>query len=147
MRLLFVCLCLFFPSSIRYQLTNHEIVSETTYVTLGMTLAMISKIATTCSQAVLFTCTSELVPTTKQKICMFSCVVWARIWLLTAPFIGAVTFLHNLFPLAAFGFIEFCGGICSCVVDRIQNGLVSKVDQNGNEIAQPTIHEVTTTHM
>ena len=108
------------------------------YVTLGMTLAMLSKIATTCSQAVLFTCTSELVPTTKQKICMFSCIVWARIWLLTAPFIGAFTFLHNLFPLAAFGFIELCGGICSCIVDQIyiRNKSRKNVDKNSNVVQQ-----------
>lgn len=82
-----------------------------------MTLAMISKIATTCSQAVLFTCTSELMPITKQKICIFSCIVWARVWLLTAPFIGALTFFHKLLPLAIFGFIEVCGGFCSCIID------------------------------
>lgn len=113
-----------------------------------MTLAMISKIATTCSQAVLFTCTSELVPTTRQKICMFSCVVWARIWLLTAPYIGAFTFLHNLFPLAAFGFIELCGGICSCVIDRIHSTSTRKVDNNANELCNDAvIQETTTTHM
>lgn len=113
-----------------------------------MTLAMISKIATTCSQAVLFTCTSELVPTTRQKICMFSCVVWARIWLLTAPYIGAFTFLHNLFPLAAFGFIELCGGICSCVIDRIHSRSTTKVDNNANELCNDAvIQETTTTHM
>lgn len=106
------------------------------YVTLGMALAMLSKIATTCSQCVLLTCTSELVPTTKQKICMFSCIVWARIWLLTAPFIGVFTFLHNLFPLAAFGFIELCGGICSCLVNYIHVSNTSKrtIDKNLNAL-------------
>lgn len=90
--------------------------SKIAYVTLGMTLAMISKVATTCSQAVLVTCTSTVVPIQMRPTYTFSCIVFARICLLTAPFIGALTFLHNLFPLAAFGFIELCGGICSCVV-------------------------------
>lgn len=113
-----------------------------------MTLAMISKIATTCSQAVLFTCTSEVVPTTKQKICMFSCVVYARFWLLTAPFIGAFTFLHNLFPLAAFGFIELCGGLCSCAVDRIHNATKRTTDKNANVVFKEGDNQgVTTTHM
>lgn len=113
-----------------------------------MTLAMISKIATTCSQAVLFTCTSGVVPTTKQKICMFSCVVWARIWLLTAPFIGALTFLHNLFPLAAFGLIELCGGICSCVVDQIHNASKRTTDRNSDIVFKDGDNQgVTITHM
>lgn len=111
---------------------------------------MLSKIATTCSQAILLTCTSEVVPTTKQKICMFSCIVWARIWLLTAPFIGVLTFLHNLFPLAAFGFIELCGGICSCLVDHIHVRKTSKqnIDENSNHVQQGVDnHGFTTTHL
>lgn len=127
--------------------SNDRIVPDTTYVALGMTLAMISKIATTCSQAVLFTCTNELMPTSKQRICVFSCVVWARIWLLTAPFIGAFTFVHNLFPLAAFGFIEMCGGICSCAIDRLQYNATPKHDKNANELFTDADNGVVTTHM
>ncbi|XP_031635395.1 organic cation transporter-like protein [Contarinia nasturtii] len=117
-------------------------------VAFGMTLAMISKIATTCSQAVLYTCTAELLPAPKRNICMFSCVVWARTCLLTAPFICTLTFVHNLFPLAAFGFIEICGGICSCIVDRIHNTPRATIDKNSNEVLKNIDNSlVTTTHM
>lgn len=109
------------------------------YISFGMTLAMLSVIATTCSQTVLFTCTAELLPTTKQKIGIFSCVVWARIWLLTAPFIGALTFIHNLFPLAAFGLIELCGGICSCVIDHHMQNQFTKSTNKKLKIIQNSI--------
>lgn len=90
---------------------------ESVYVILGMTLAMLSKMATTCSQTVLVASTGELVSPAQRKICIFSCVVWARIWLLTAPFIGAITFIHNLLPLAAFGVLGSIGGICTCIIN------------------------------
>lgn len=100
-----------------------------------MTLAMLSKMATTCSQVILVTCTAELLTTLKQKIGIFSCVVWARIWLLTAPFIGALTFIHNLFPLVAFGMLGLIGGICTCIISRqLNNSRIDVTDSNGNSL-------------
>lgn len=90
------------------------------YMILGMSLALLAKMATTCSQAVLVTCTGELVSPAKQKLCIFSCIVCARIGLLTAPFIGVVTFIHTLFPMAAFGVIGLIGGICTCLINYYQ---------------------------
>lgn len=111
----------------------------------GMTLTMISKIATTCSQAVLFSSSAELLPeVSKRNICMLSCIVWARIWLLTAPFIGSFTFIHNIFPLAVFGFIELCGGFCSCIVDRIHNASNVATDEI---LKKADNSEIITTHM
>lgn len=96
-------------------------VSESWYVTIGMTLAMLSKMATTCSQTVLVASTGELVAPAQQQICIFSCIVWARIWLLTAPFIGVVTFIHTLLPMAAFGVMGSIGGICTCIIHYYHN--------------------------
>lgn len=100
--------------------THFISVPENVYMILGMSLALLAKMATTCSQAVLVTCTGELVSPAKQKLCIFSCIVCARIGLLTAPFIGVVTFIHTLFPMAAFGVIGLIGGICTCLINYYQ---------------------------
>lgn len=105
------------------------LVSENVYVILGMTLAMLSKMATTCSQTVLVSSTGELVPLPKQRICIFSCIVWARIWLLTAPFIGAITFIHNLLPMALFGVLGLIGGICTCTINYYQPKKQSSINE------------------
>lgn len=78
--------------------------------------ATLAKSAVSCSQAVLFTCTGELVLPEQRKSCVFSCVVWARIWLLTAPFIGALMVYHPMLPLVVFGILSAIGGISTAVL-------------------------------
>lgn len=102
-----------------------------------MLIAMVAKSATTCSQTVLVTSTGELVPSVKQKICVFSCVVWARIWLLTAPFIGVITFIHYLAPLVAFGQLGLVGGLATCYINKQQNN--PKIDAVRNN-SPPQVH-------
>lgn len=98
-----------------------------------MLTAMVAKAATTCSQTVLVSSTGELVPAAKQKIAVFSCVVWARIWLLTAPFIGVITFIHYLAPLVTFAQLGLIGGLATWLIDWRQ--MVAKtVDLNGTNI-------------
>lgn len=108
-------------------------VSQNWYVIIGMTLAMLSKMATTCSQTVLVSSTGELVEPAQQQICIFSCIVWARIWLLTAPFIGVVTFIHTLLPMAAFGVLGLIGGICTCIIHCYHNKHRQSSFEGGNE--------------
>ncbi len=81
-----------------------------------MVTAIIPKIAVSCSQSILFTCTAELVTPEKRKILIFSCIVWARMWLLTAPYIGALTQIHQLLPLSIFGLLSAIGGVCTYLI-------------------------------
>lgn len=77
---------------------------------------MICKTAISCSQAILVTCSSELVSPEKRKICLYSCIVWARIWLLTAPFIGVLSQIHQVLGLVAFGILTTVGGLATCIL-------------------------------
>lgn len=52
----------------------------------------------------------------KRKILVFSCIVWARIWLLTAPFIGVLTEIHPLLPLSSFGILSIIGGVATSIL-------------------------------
>lgn len=81
-----------------------------------MLTAIIPKMAVSCSQSMLFTCTTELVPPEKRIILVFSCVVWARIWLLTAPYIGALLDIHLILPLSIFGMLSAIGGVATFVI-------------------------------
>lgn len=91
-----------------------------------MLTAAVNKIGISCAQAVLFTCTSELVPPEKRKICVYSCVVWARLWLLCAPFIGFLAIYQQLLGLSVFGLLALIGGIATCCLTYSSNN-VSKL--------------------
>lgn len=86
-----------------------------------MLTAAFNKIGISCAQAVLFTCTSELVSPEKRKICVYSCVVWARLWLLSAPFIGFLAIYQQLLGLSAFGLLGLIGGIATCCLTYSSN--------------------------
>ncbi|KAG4065097.1 hypothetical protein HA402_007494, partial [Bradysia odoriphaga] len=103
---LFASVGYFYPSSL----------PPDTKVGLLMLTAIIPKIAVSCSQSILFTCTTELVSPDKRKILMFSCVVWARICLLTAPYIGTLLEIHQVLPLSVFGGLSAIGGVCTCLI-------------------------------
>ncbi len=81
-----------------------------------MLTAVVPKIAVSCSQSILFACTAELIAPEKRKILIFSCTVWARIWLLTAPYIGALMDEHQLLPLSIFGTLSVIGGIATFLI-------------------------------
>lgn len=81
-----------------------------------MLTAIIPKMAVSCSQSILFTCTTELVEPEKRKILVFSCIVWARIWLLSAPYIGALMEIQQLLPLSVFGLLSAIGGIATILI-------------------------------
>lgn len=105
-------------------------------VAVIMLTAMVTKAATTCSQTVLVSSTGELVPAGKQKICVYSCIVWARIWLLTAPFIGVITFIHYLAPLVAFAQLGLIGGLATWYIDwrQIQTKPIDSTEINDKYI-------------
>lgn len=81
-----------------------------------MLTAMISKIAISSTLAILTTSTTELVSSEKKKICGFSTIVWARIWLLTAPFVGATIVFGTFVPQTAFATLSIIGGFLTAVI-------------------------------
>lgn len=81
-----------------------------------MCSAMISKTAISSTLAILTTCTTELVPAEKKKICGFSTIVYARIWLLCGPFIGATIAFGQLIPQTSFSTLAIIGGILSTLI-------------------------------
>lgn len=81
-----------------------------------MLSSMVSKTAISCSLAILTTCTTELVSEKKKKICSFSTIVYARIFLLGAPFIGATIYFGQLIPQTSFSTMSIIGGVlCSLI--------------------------------
>lgn len=76
-----------------------------------MLSAVIPKIAVSCSQSILFSCTNEFFAPEKRRTILFSCLVWARIWVLTAPFINTSSATHQILPLSVYGMLSIIGGI------------------------------------
>lgn len=81
-----------------------------------MLSAMVSKTAISCTLAILTTSTTELVSGEKKKICGYSTIVWARIWLLTAPFVGATIIFGKLIPQTAFASLSIIGGFITATI-------------------------------
>lgn len=77
------------PAFFSYKIYRFQTVNGDARVAILMAISMVSKVAISSTLAMLTTCTTELVRDEKKKICAFSTIVWARIWLLTAPFVGA----------------------------------------------------------
>lgn len=77
---------------------------------------MISKTAISCTLAILTTCTTELVCGEKKKICGFSTIVYARIWLLCAPFTGATIVFGQLYPQTILASMSIVGGCLSTLI-------------------------------
>lgn len=81
-----------------------------------MLSAMISKAAISSTLSILTTCTVELVSDDKKKICALSTIVWARIWLLTAPFVGVTIVFGQLVPQSSFAALSILGGILTTMI-------------------------------
>ncbi|XP_038106502.1 organic cation transporter-like protein [Culex quinquefasciatus] len=86
-------------------------ISENQRVMLLMLTAMVSKATISVALSILTTCTTELVSQPMKKGAAYSATVWARIWLLGAPFIGATIIFGQLIPQTAFGSLTIIGGI------------------------------------
>lgn len=75
-----------------------------------------TKIAISSTLAILTTCTTELVSADKKRMCAFSTIVWARIWLLCAPFIGATSIFGQFIPQTALGVMSIIGGLITTMI-------------------------------
>lgn len=81
-----------------------------------MCTAMVSKMAISSTLAILTTCTIELVPPEKRRICAFSTIVWARFWLLWGPFIGVTIIFGQFVPQTAFASLAIVGGLITMLI-------------------------------
>lgn len=81
-----------------------------------MASAMISKIAISSTLGILTTSTTEMVAPEKKKMCGYSTIVWARIWLLTAPFVGVTAIFGKYVPQTAFATLAIIGGLFTCLI-------------------------------
>ncbi|XP_055905941.1 solute carrier family 22 member 13 [Eupeodes corollae] len=84
--------------------------------TLWIIIAAIPKAGTSLAQSMIIACLAELVPPHKKVPFMFSVVTWARIWLLTAPFVNVLKKIAIPMSLSAFCLLSIIGGICLCLL-------------------------------
>ncbi|KAL7045755.1 hypothetical protein ACKWTF_002324 [Chironomus riparius] len=63
---------------------------------LLMTTSMVSKIAISATLSILMTCTTEIVSPDKRRLCAYTSTIWTRIWLLSAPFVGATSIFGQI---------------------------------------------------
>lgn len=106
-----------------------------------MLTALIPKMTVSCSQSILITCTTELVPPEKRKILVFSCLIWARIWSTSAPYIGVLLDVHQLLPLSVFGILSAIGGVATYVINTPKTIAKKSVDTE-TEIELPPVSSV-----
>lgn len=63
---------------------------------LFMATSMASKIAISTTLSILMTCTTEIVSPEKRRLCGYTSTIWTRVWLLSAPFVGATSVFGQL---------------------------------------------------
>lgn len=87
-------------------------------VALQMCTSMVAKMAVSSTLCLLNTCTTELVSTDKRKVLAYWSTVWARCWLLGAPFIGALGSVYGRFiPQTVLATMTFMGGVITSYID------------------------------
>ncbi|CAD7093442.1 unnamed protein product [Hermetia illucens] len=124
--------------------------SETTRVAVWMVLSSIPKAGVSISQSMLIAGTSELVPAPKRQIFTFSCIVVARIGLLTAPFINVLKNFDTALSLTAFCVLGLIGGIATCFLRSEQintnDSAGTDFERNPNNLcASSTTEDIITT--
>lgn len=85
-------------------------------VTLWMIIATVPKAGVSCAQSMLLACMAEVMPANKKIPYVFSVVTWARVWLLSAPFINVLKKIDVAMSLSAYCFLSIFGGICTCLM-------------------------------
>lgn len=63
---------------------------------LLMVTSMTSKIAISTTLSILMTCTTEIVSPEKRRLCGYTSTIWTRVWLLSAPFVGATSIFGQI---------------------------------------------------
>ncbi|PSN45165.1 hypothetical protein C0J52_03911 [Blattella germanica] len=122
------------------------------WVWLG--LAMMGRVAIAVSLTVLQVKSGELLP----QVSIFSCVTLARVFLLSAPFIGFLAMYGEAVPLSIFGSLTVIGGLASFFVKKSkeetqkelniiwtvptsEGSYKPSVELNGTEVSNGTISQ------
>lgn len=84
--------------SFNFSIAKPKFIAVTNFekLILLMVTSMASKIAISSTLAILMTCTTEIVSPDKRRLCGYTSTVWTRIWLLSAPFVGATSVFGQL---------------------------------------------------
>ncbi|XP_067616056.1 organic cation transporter protein isoform X2 [Eurosta solidaginis] len=85
-------------------------------VILWMLIAVVPKISVSCGLSMLQACLADFMPVNKKQPFVFSVVTWARIWLLTAPFINVLKIVDTALPLTIFSVLSVIAGVCTCLL-------------------------------
>lgn len=85
-------------------------------VTLWMIIATIPKAGVSCAQSMILACMAEVMPPNKKVPFVFSVVTWARVWLLSAPFINVLKKFDVALSLSTYCLLSIFGGICTCLM-------------------------------
>ncbi|CAO1388922.1 unnamed protein product [Diamesa serratosioi] len=114
-------------------------------VVLLMVTSMTAKISISTTLSILTTSTVELVSGEKKRLCGYSTIVWARIWLLTAPFVGATVVLGQLVPQTAMSILNIIGSLLTALINSPRT--IPKADREDksyypSEIQPPQIWTV-----
>lgn len=69
-----------------------------------------------CAQSMILACMAEVMPPNKKIPYVFSVVTWARVWLLSAPFINVLKKIDVALSLSSYCALSIFGGICTCLM-------------------------------
>lgn len=85
-------------------------------VILLMLTSMCAKISISTTLSILTTCSTEFVTAEKKRKCGYEIIVWARIWLLAAPFVGATVVFGKLVPQTVMSIANIVGGLLTAAI-------------------------------
>ncbi|XP_039970691.1 solute carrier family 22 member 13 [Bactrocera tryoni] len=85
-------------------------------VILWMLIALVPKVSVSCAQSLMQGCMAEVMPAHKKQPFAFSVVTFARIWLLSAPFINLLKKTDVALSLTFFAVLTVIGGISTCLL-------------------------------
>uniref|UniRef100_T1PES5 Major Facilitator Superfamily protein n=1 Tax=Musca domestica TaxID=7370 RepID=T1PES5_MUSDO len=99
-------------------------------VTLWMIIATIPKMGVSCAQSMILACMAEVMPANKKGPYVFSVVTWARVWLLSAPFINVLKKIDVALSLSSYCALSIFGGICTCLMLTPRSSNTAPQNQN-----------------
>lgn len=74
--------------------------------------ALVERVAVAAAVPIINNCVPPLVPAAQRPSLVFSCVLFGRICLFAAPFVGNLVVFGEAFPLTAFGLQLITAGVC-----------------------------------
>uniref|UniRef100_A0A1A9VVZ1 Major facilitator superfamily (MFS) profile domain-containing protein n=1 Tax=Glossina austeni TaxID=7395 RepID=A0A1A9VVZ1_GLOAU len=95
---------------------SHAELNSELKVTLWMIIATIPKAGVSCAQSMIMACMAEVMPPSKKIPYVFSVVTFARVWLLSAPFINVLKKIDVALSLSSYCALSIFGGICTCLM-------------------------------